>query len=63
MHEKAFTKTEHQPLTELTKIVIKNCCQNRAQSNKKSPQIVGQGPPMCSHIFWPVNFNANQLNI
>ena len=31
--------------------------------NKKSPQIVGLGPPMCSHIFWPVNFNANQLNI
>ena len=30
---------------------------------KKSPQIVGLGPPMCSQIFWPVNVNANQLNI
>ena len=31
--------------------------------DKKCPQIEGLGPPMCSHIFWPVNFNANQLNI
>ena len=30
---------------------------------KKSPQIVGLGPPMGSQIFWLVNFNANQLNI
>ena len=32
-------------------------------THKKSPQIVGLGPPMRSQIFWPVNFNANQLNI
>ena len=31
--------------------------------HKKIPQIVGLGSLMCSHIFWPVNFNANQLNI
>ena len=31
--------------------------------NKKSPQIVGLGPPVCSQIFGPVNFNANQLNV
>ena len=30
--------------------------------NKKSPQIVGLGPLMCSQLFWPVNFDANQLN-
>ena len=33
------------------------------KSDKKSPQFVGLGAPMCSQIFWPVNFNANQLNI
>ena len=31
--------------------------------DKKSPQIVGLGPPMCWQIFGPGNFNANQLNI
>ena len=36
----------------------------RVSLNKqKSPRIVGLRPPMCSQIFWPVNFDANQLNI
>ena len=34
-----------------------------SSENKLSPQVVGLGPPMCSQIFRPVNFDANQLNI
>ena len=37
--------------------------QHQDERNKKSLQIVGLRPPMCSQIFQPVNFNANQLSI
>ena len=37
--------------------------QRVAEENKKSPQIVGLRPPMCSQIFQQANFNVYPLNI
>ena len=34
-----------------------------ATEDKKSPQIVGLGPPMWSPIFYEGNFNVNPLEI
>ena len=38
-------------------------CRCETLNGKKSPQIAGLRPLMCSQIFQPPNFNANQLNI